>query len=318
MKTVVGSYGTATRPLASAEEFEALTDDVMALAGVDGLEVPYMGGRASPWQSLPYLSRGSGDHVLTMLPSMMSGLGADPALGLASIDDDGRRAAIELVRDAWVFVDAVNAGSGAGIRTVQLHSAPGGALSSRDAFSRSFDQIASWDWSDVGLAIEHCDADSTDHVPAKGLLSLGDELRVAEEHGAGVVINWGRSVIETRRAEGAIEHIQAAVDARLLTGVIFSGCAAVESAYGAPWEDRHVPIRGWEGGPLAAAADASLLTADAVERCVATALGATGLRYLGVKVKAPAEASAHQWVEVIDGNVLVLQRAIDRARTDGR
>lgn len=315
MKILVGSYGTPTRPLQSAVEFDSLTTDVIALDGVDGLEIPYMGS-GSRWQTLPYLQGRPGSHALTMIPAMMSGLEQQPALGLASTDEESRQAALAIVREGRRFTDEVNAATGGAIDTVQLHSSPGGRSSSVEAFARSFDEIDSWGWDGVAFAIEHCDAYSAAHVPAKGFLPLDDELRVAAEHGAGIVINWGRSVIETRSAEGAAEHIAAARAAGLLTGVIFSGCTAVESAYGVPWGDRHVPIRGWSDGALGRAAEASLLTAEELDRCVKNALGAPELQYLGVKVKAPAEAVSDQWVEVIAGNVAPLRRAIDEYGAD--
>ncbi|MCS3843388.1 DUF4862 family protein [Microbacterium sp. AK031] len=308
MKIVIGSYGTPPRPLASEEEFELLTSGALALDEVDGLEVPYFGG-SSPWQNPAYLARSAGSHVLTTIPAMMADLPKRPALGLASVDDDSRREAVALIRSAREFVEQVNSSDGRSIDAVQLHSAPGRHLSSADAFARSLEEIRSWDWKGAELAIEHCDADTGLHKPSKGFLSLEQELAIATSQGIGIVINWGRSAIETRDAEGPATHIAAAVSAGALTGLILSGCASVESAYGAAFDDRHVPIRGWGAGPLSDAADASILTIEQAQRCVALALQAPQLRFLGVKVKAPAIAGPSEWLDVVGGNLRVLTEA---------
>lgn len=313
MSIVVGSYGTATRPLTSPAEFDLLTTGVLDIDEVDGLEVPYF-GPDSPWQEPGLLSRDGARHVLTTVPAMMAAIGSDPAFGLASVDPDSRHAAVEVVRAARDFVERVDGAGGARFETVQLHSAPGRHLSSADAFARSIEEIASWDWAGASLAIEHCDAVARDHEPEKGFLPLADELQIAAAHGIGVVVNWGRSAIETRDADGPAAHIAAVVVADALSGLVFSGCADAENAYGRPFEDRHVPIRDWGVGQLSDAAGSSLLTRAEVQRCVDLALQAPELRFLGVKVKAPPIATPEQWLDVIAGNLRVLTGALDGRR----
>ncbi|CAH0123196.1 DUF4862 family protein [Microbacterium sp. Bi121] len=310
MRTVIGSYGTPPRPLRTDAEFGLLSAGALAIPGVDGLELPYIGSH-SPWQDPTRL--GDGRHVLTTVPATMTAVQEQPRFGLASPDEDARRAALRLIDEAREFVEAVNSApsnsdpSGrARIETVQLHSAPGAGHSTPDAFARSLDEIASWEWHGADLAIEHCDAFVAEHPPAKGFLTLEQEIAAAAERDLGIVINWGRSVIETRTADGAVDHIAAAAAQGSLTGVIFSGCAAVAGAYGDVWEDRHLPIRDWGAGPLSDAAEASLLSRAEVERCVRLALQVPGLQYFGVKVKAPAIAEPTQWLDVVAGNFAVL------------
>ncbi|WP_404437172.1 DUF4862 family protein [Microbacterium aerolatum] len=305
MRTVIGSYGTPPRPLRTDAEFGLLSAGALAIPGVDGLELPYIGSH-SPWHDPTRL--GDGRHVLTTVPATMTAVQEQPRFGLASPDEDARRVALRLIGDARELVEAVNAdpSRGARIETVQLHSAPGAGHSTPDAFARSLDELASWEWHGADLAIEHCDAFVAEHPPAKGFLTLEQEIAAAADRGLGIVINWGRSVIETRTADGAADHIAAAAARGALTGVIFSGCAAVAGAYGDAWEDRHLPIRGWGAGPLSDAAEASLLSRADVERCVRLALQAPGLQYVGVKVKAPAIAQPTQWLDVLAGNFAVL------------
>ncbi|GAB3598163.1 DUF4862 family protein [Microbacterium tumbae] len=307
MKVVVGSYGAPPRPLQSAGEFEILSAGALALPLVDGLELPYA-GEGSPWQDVASVRPGR--HVLTTVPATMSAVEKDPAFGLASGDEESRAAAVRLIAAARDFAAAVGESGGARIETVQLHSAPGMGASRPDAFARSLDEIASWDWAGADLAVEHCDALVPAHPPAKGFLRLEEELAIAGERGIGAVINWGRSAIETRDAEGPAAHIAAAAAQGALTGVVFSGCAATPGAYGDPWADRHLPIRDWGADPLSDAGEASILTRQEVERCVALALRAPELQYIGVKVKAPSTAAPEQWLDVIGGNLAVLTGAL--------
>jgi len=309
MNLVIGSYATPPRPLQTRSEFELLSAGVLALTGVDGLEVPYLGA-GSPWQDATHLRMGGGRHVLTTVPSMMSAIERDPAFGLASDDDDARAAAVQLIADARAFVADVNAGAGATFGTVLLHSAPGRGRSTPEALARSLDEIAAWDWAGASLAVEHCDALVPSHAPDKGFLGLDQELALAAARGIGVSLNWGRSAIETRSADGPAEHIAAAVEAGVLTGLVFSGCAPVEGPYGAAWADRHLPVRDWGSGPLSDAGGAGILTRREVERCVGLALGAADLQYLGVKVKAPPATAPEDWLEVIRGNFQVLAETL--------
>jgi hypothetical protein len=97
------------------------------------------------------------------------------------------------------------------------------------------------------LVVEHCDAAVPGQVPAKGFLGLDDELDVLSALAgppARVVINWGRSVIERRDPAAAAVHAALARKRGLLAGIVLSGCASTESAWGEPWADTHLPPAG--------------------------------------------------------------------------
>ncbi len=76
----------------------------------------------------------------------------------------------------------------------------------------------------------------------KGFLSLHDEIDVVQAVGnIGIVLNWGRSAIELRSAEGPLKHINLVMPHNLLKGFVFSGCTDNQnSPYGA-WRDIHIP-----------------------------------------------------------------------------
>lgn len=300
----------------SADEFRAFTDGVLSAPGLGGLEIPFVDS-GSPWQSQEYLGTAPrhARHVLTLVPAMVAGLVSRAAFGLASVDEGARAAAVETVRAAWTFVQETNSQAGGTIADIELHTAPGGGSSSAVACARSLQEISGWDWADVALAIEHCDSESTDHVPEKGYLPLEQELQLAEDHGLGIVINWGRSAIERRGAEGAFDHIDTVATRGLLAGVVFSGCSPVASEYGEAWADRHLPVRAWSSSDLAGAARTSLLTVGELDRCVQRAVGAPELRFLGIKVGSPTGAVLDERVGLVAANLAILRDSIERSAT---
>jgi len=68
-----------------------------------------------------------------------------------------------------------------------------------------------------------------------------------------VVVQWARSVLETRDPATALAHVRAA--APLLAGVSFCGCSGADTLYGA-WQDTHMAHEAFAPG--------SLLTAGAI------------------------------------------------------
>lgn len=314
MKKIVGAYATAPRPIHSDEQFRRYVDAVFAMPDVDGLEIPFFNA-PSPWNTFEYLraAPAAARHALTLVPAVVQAMAERPLLGLASNDEDARLAALAIGRRALEFVHEVNGGPGGDIDIVELHSAPRRADGSADALRRSLDEITAWDWGDVRLVIEHCDSETTAHPPAKGYQPLEVEVEIASAAGVGILINWGRSAIETRSAGGPVAHIQQAAAAGALTGVIFSGVCPIETVYGAAWGDFHVPIRDWSRGRLADEAATSLLTADEVERCVRAAGETSALAVLGVKVAPPAYATDDERVDLLAANVAMLAKAIATA-----
>ena len=321
---VVSAYATAppsgADPTSRAEE-ATYYSLLHAIPSLGGFEVPLLAGGVmhgidEPWL-LSAISGSSRDdrppltYVLTTVPATMAALGSTPELGLASDVQAGREAAIAMVRLARDAVSRINAAAGrrGAVSGVVLVSAPNTRCcrSSADSLTASLVEIAAWDWEGATLLVEHCDAAVQGRDPVKGFLPLEDELRAIRATNAaaasttsaepilpvGVVINWGRSVIEARDAAAADAHIAAA--GPLLRGLVLSGCsgAPTDPAYGA-WADSHMPHE--------AVAAGSLLTVDALRSAVraaaaAAAAGGRPLLYLSAKlglrpVTAPAASRA--------------------------
>lgn len=293
---------------------------VMELEGVAGLEVPFTGvlhKDNEEWflQQLPEQA----DCVVTTIPGTMARLGSDPSFGLASTSTAGRRAAIDFIRDALKAVGRLNERVGrSAVVALEIHSAPSanGQRASPAALSDSLNEISQWEWNGARLALEHCDAFVPGQAPAKGFLSLEEEAvtvrRVIESTGRpmGIAINWGRSVLEQRRPEAALEHINFLREGDLLGGFVLSGCAGVDTRYGAAWADVHVPPAPPTGShaglwSVESAADldvleaSSLLTVERMDECLRAAGPGTGNDFRGIKVAAPPHATVEQRVAVI-------------------
>lgn len=221
---------------------------------------------------------------------------SDPRFGLASIDSNGRRAAIELVRRAHTAAAAMSDCTGrAVVDAVQVQPAaidPGirdtrGAHVS--ALASSLDEIARWDWRGGRLPLEHCDS-ATGVRPVEGFLPLEDEIRALalrdDPDGPAITINWGRPVLETRRTETAVEHVRLAAASGMLGARAYSGVAGERTPLGEAWGDSHVAAR----GPAATRAGlgASLLSEAEIRAFSAAATGGLTI----VKVNAPSAPAA--------------------------
>ncbi|WP_162605854.1 DUF4862 family protein [Jiangella aurantiaca] len=314
MPFIVGAYAAAPRGLEPGTQFRTYVDDVLALPAVDGLEVPFLDNGA-PWNDPAYLHAAGpgGEHVLTMIPATMMALAGSPAQGLASSDDGGRKQAVEQFRRAFEFVAAVNEGPGGRFGAVELHSAPRHPYTSADAFRASLDEVLAWDWGGVRLLIEHSDAHSDAHEPAKGFLTLADEIAIATERGIGIAVNWARSAIEGRSTATAREHVSAVAAADRLEALVFSGVSDADTFDGPAWADLHLPIRDWSGAPIAADAATSLLTADEVAAAVDAA---GGLRYVGVKISSRSTATPAQCLDLVRANVAIVADAVAADQSD--
>ena len=213
-----------------------------------------------------------------------SGSGSGSNFGSDSDSDEGRRAAVADVRAIFEQVQALRDARGQdAVVAVELHSAPLATpgASSAEALARSLSEIAEWDWEGVRLVLEHADARVDAHPPQKGWLPLGEELaasRLASTRSGVTIahsINWGRSAIETRSADGPIDHLQTVIAAEALVGFMVSGASPLPTGRSSAWQDVHLGIDRVE--------PESLLTAAALDRAVAT-IANTELAYLGVKV----------------------------------
>jgi hypothetical protein len=297
VKVFVSSYAAASPAAPWDRDAEAVLFDGLARLDLAGLELPFTGklhARDDAW--LLERLRPEWRFILTSLPGTMNRLKDDPNFGLASADPPGRRRALDFAEETRLAVGTLNAAlRRQAVAAVELHSAPrlgGGARSSLEAFADSLTDLRRRDWSGAELLVEHCDAFVAGRAPDKGFLRLEDECAaIGLSRGATparVLINWGRSAVETRSSEGPLEHLRRAGQAGLLAGLFFSGATPGHPDYGA-WKDSHAPF--------STSCPASILTPAAAKAALAEA---GGLSYLGLKIQPlPASLGAPERLAMI-------------------
>ena len=294
---IVGAY--AASPSLNSWNPDLETRFMAALRempSIRGLEVPFYGTlhRHDEVHFLKNL-RPEWDHVLTLIPGTMDQLKIDPEFGLASNSARGRKAALDFAETARRELTRFNRRMGRrSFLAVEVHSAPtqfpGTDRSSADAFAKSLSEIASWDWDGAMILVEHCDAFVAGQTPAKGFLPLSAEVEIVRGLASmpapiGLLINWGRSAIEGRSTDRALEHVEFAKKSGVLKGLIFSGCADQHPHHGG-WQDSHAPF-------------GSLLTPARAAECMAAA-GPSSLIALGFKMQPlPFETSLQDRINLI-------------------
>lgn len=248
MNLYVGAYA-ASAGLDEAAETELYRG--LAELRIAGLETPFTGrlhARDDGW--LLDQIRPEWTLVLTLLPGEMELLGANEHFGLASADKDGRAAALDFAESARRTVEHLHKFLGRPVvRAVQVHSAPrlggSGAKSSLEGFAASLTELRGRDWSGAKLLVEHCDAAVPAHAPDKGFLRVEDEVMALKlstgRTPIALSVNWGRSAVETRSAEGPLDHLARAAQAEVLGALFFSGATPSHPAYG-DWKDSHAPF----------------------------------------------------------------------------
>lgn len=293
MKYFLGAYAASPNVSGWHAELEtAYYQQLKSLNQLRGLEHPFTGS-LHPHDDNWFLANidPAWDYLFTTIPGVMNALAKNPLFGLASEDEAGRLAAIAFMQQANQAIAKLNQHLGRqAVTAIMLHSAPARhkAEGSAAALEKSLATLLSWDWHGAQLLLEHCDALLPGQQPSKGFLSLQDELQVLAAMNAkyqpakplGVVINWGRSVLETRDAEGALQHIAAAKAQGLLQGLMFSGISDQATAYGA-WQDSHQPIK--NGAKVLIGEPGSWLTEQAVAACLASCRDLE-LSVLGLKI----------------------------------
>lgn len=257
---IIGAYAaTAGKP--GDAEFGALISGLAQDPRVTGLEIPSTHLLSSEVaDQISTLAPGHWKLAVTCFPATMLDMLADPHAGLASADAAGREKAMQGLARIHEAVVKINDGKGLQISDLFLHSAP--RQGSGSALLDSLEELTSWDWRGCHLNLEHCDALVALHPPEKGFLSLDDELD-AISHCAGrvgVCINWARSAIETRSAQGPNQHLDRAKNSGDLCWLMLSGVASRDTDFGAAWADAHLPFETVEAG--------SLLTQDRVRQAL--------------------------------------------------
>lgn len=279
MKIFVSSYALASPQEPWDRKAEAVLFEGMAAAKLAGLELPFTGrlhAQNEDW--LVTQIRPEWKLMVSLLPGTMNRLDADPRFGLGSTSLEGRLAALNFVEEARRAVDQLNGALGRqAVVAVIVHSAPRSETSSMKDFAASLTELRGRDWFGAELLVEHCDAPVEGFAINKGFLPLSDDCAaVALSRGktkTRILLNWGRSALESRSAEAPLKHIAAAKKSGLLAGVFFSGITKADELYGA-WRDTHAPF--------STSRPSSLLTPASARG----ALKAAGtLDYVGLKIQ---------------------------------
>ncbi len=240
--------------------------------------------------------------VVTAIPeTMRRRSGGNLAFGLASSDEEQRRACIEFHRHLLNKINAVNQRFANKVISLELQAAPLGGnadvAQATDAFARSIKELASWDWS-CSLVLEHCDA-MNKPAPRKGFLPLENVLDTLAGYNIDVCINWARSAIEGRNTTLPLEHTQAVKAAGKLGALMFSG-TATEGPYG-EWTDLHTPF--------APFCPESLLTVESAKELFNVADTAK-LQFAGIKLlEIDANADANHRIAILRDGITALNKA---------
>ncbi|WP_328460308.1 DUF4862 family protein [Streptomyces sp. NBC_00448] len=294
---LVGAYAALPSLPADQERFY----DGLAGRGIaDGLEIPFRDGLGVDIRRLAAQMRGRFTRsVITLIPGTMVRVGATGVFGLASKDQDGRRAALDFLREARLVAEELNQLTGEqSVSALHIHTAPS-KTAAREMFARSLDEIAAsapaeGAWS-TRLVLEHCDAYAPAVPGEKRFLPLEDEIPLAREAGIGVTVNWGRSAIEAQDPGRPLAQVEQLAAEGLLEGVMFSGAGPAANEYGGAWADAHLPLT--EDEPT------SLMDADEVRRCLRAAEGA--FSYAGAKIQVPGGATVDERLAMV-GRVMRL------------
>ncbi len=308
MKPFVSSYALAKPGSPWDRDGETALFEGLARLDLAGLELPFT-GRLHAHDDAWLLDRLRPEWrvIITLLPGTMDRLKDDRHFGLASADPDGRKRALDFAVQARRVVEHIHGYLGRGrVAAVAVHSAPrlggSGAKSSLESFAASLTELRSEDWSGAELLVEHCDAAVPDHAPDKGFLRVEDECAaVSLSKGptpARLLVNWGRSAIETRSTAGPTEHIRRCVEAGLLSGVFFSGATPEDPDYGA-WKDSHAPF--------AVSRPSSILSVAAAKEALANA---GELEFVGLKIQPlPASLATAERLALLRENLDALRSA---------
>ncbi len=248
MKKIIAGYTAAPSDTeAAAVYYRKLT----AVPEADGLEFAWNGAQSAAQLpgTLAFLPP-TWQITINDIPGTFRTGVAQPAFGLASTDAAGRSDALAMAHRMNETVRELNdRASRRVVLAVEIHCAPGFDqrvyTANADALHRSLDEIAALTWDGCEIMLEHCDAFVAGQKPAKGFLTLEDEIDVLRRlAGApvGLAVNWGRSLVELREPARVMEHVAAAAKSGLLRGFTFSGTAGMKNAFGEAWADSHLPF----------------------------------------------------------------------------
>ena len=204
---------------------------------------------------------------------------------------------------------------------VEIASSPtnaqGNINANKELFFISLSEIISWDWFGSKIVIEHFGA-ANDHnpVPKKGFLTLEEEIDVINEinekyaSNCGLVINWGRSVIEFKNVEEPIRYIKDAIKHNVLSGLMFSGTTNNDNNFYGAWSDLHMPPANYLDYQYFESE--SLMSFENIKHTIA-ACDYHVLDYMGIKLLAmPDDSTIEQRIGVNRDAMILLDQAISQ------
>lgn len=239
--------------------------------------------------------------VVTAIMETMRRRGSNDGFGLASSDEEQRKACVAYYRHLYQKINTINAANAGKIVALELHAAPCASnpnvTQATDAFARSLKEVASWDWS-CDLVLEHCDA-MTGPAPRKGFLPLDNVLETLAGYEISVGINWARSAIEGQDTTLPLAHTRQASQAGKLGALMFSGTTQ-HGEYG-EWQDLHAPF-----SPFCAE---SLMTHTHVRKLLACT-DSKPLQFLGIKLlEINPDADVNHRIAILRDGITALNKA---------
>jgi len=253
MSFIVGAYASAPSLFLNDRTQEKIFYELLKerVKNIKGLEIPFNGEVIHIFGNdfLIKLLEDDWLNVITAVPASFNNLKINKHFGLASDDQEGRDLALSCHRKLNDTVKEINDKKGNPcISHVQLCSSPSfpfeNVSSSEQTLISSLEEIMSWDWDGACLTLEHCDSHSVDGTYQKGFMSIESELRIIDYFSdslLGMVLNWGRSVLEGKSPNTILNHIDLCQQKDCLKGFIFSGTSEEDPMYGS-WEDQHMPF----------------------------------------------------------------------------
>ncbi|MBU9731202.1 DUF4862 family protein [Klebsiella variicola] len=239
--------------------------------------------------------------VVTAIMETMRRRGGNDGFGLASSDEEQRKACVAYYRHLYQKINTINAANAGKIVALELHAAPCASnpnvTQATDAFARSLKEVASWDWS-CDLVLEHCDA-MTGPAPRKGFLPLDNVLETLAGYEISVGINWARSAIEGQDTTLPLAHTRQASQAGKLGALMFSGTTQ-HGEYG-EWQDLHASF-----SPFCAE---SLMTHTHVRELLACT-DSKPLQFLGIKLlEINPDADVNHRIAILRDGITALNKA---------
>lgn len=248
--------------------------------------------------------------VITAVMYTMGRRAKEGGYGLASIDEDGRRAALKHLRRILAQIEEVSKTYGPDrFCALEIQSAPlkgsTDIQAAAEAFDKSLSEIKKMGFP-CPIVIEHCDAMDGTGAVKKGFLPLKDEIVLAKEHQISLCINWARCVLEgpDHSPSRATDAIDECIKGGVMGALMFSG-----TSNGGCWgnfEDNHAPFAPFEGCRIDC--PQSLMTVEEAHKCFALCQDQS-LIFQGAKLlESDAKGSVKERADIIlDGVDAILK-----------